>query len=376
MSQKRCFVETCQFANDSLELMEHEDHHYCEYHLPLAAKKEWTQEKLKDFDRKFHALLESSREENGVEIYDLSYLQIPAITMRLNFPTASKKKVLFNKAHFEKVDLRDLNWVTEFSFAGAHFHEAFTLSTANAAKLDFTGSVFHVDCNININNIRKEINFTKATFLSDFKLSWHENTGTLIFAESLFYKAPSFPSVGFSHSTSFRGANFLSSNKEDLTAYRRLRIAMHEIQSRDDESDFIVLEQRSLRKSYKLLSVERIASRIYDDTSEYGTSYWVSLRGLLISQVAFFFYYSIVAYKTSLICTLWADWGGFVRFTLAQVFRPFELFSYKYQMHSLFEGISPFLKSMLYLGSILHSSLSLTLFALFLLALRWRFKRE
>jgi hypothetical protein len=109
-------------------------------------------------------------------------------------------------------------------------------------------------------------------------------------------------------------------------------------------------------------------------TAEYGQSYGRALFCFCAVQLVFAVGYAIASGRLQIPGAI--D-GKVIGFTFAQVVKPFELFSNRdVSESSVFEIVPVCSRSWWMFWTALHSVASLVLATLFLLALRWRFRRE
>jgi hypothetical protein len=162
--------------------------------------------------------------------------------------------------------------------------------------------------------------------------------------------------------------------------YRTIRNYLQKTRDREQEGQFYQYEKRAKRKSlsmrYPQFWFPRAISACYDWSAAYGQSYERAFVWLVGVQVAFGLLYSTITRRFSLC-------GSFDRqiaaFTFAQLVKPFALLSPDIAKDHLpwpYDGIYPGSGLLWTVVTAVHSILSLTLVALFLLALRWRFRRD
>jgi hypothetical protein len=192
------------------------------------------------------------------------------------------------------------------------------------------------------------------------------------FKNTIFQNAINFTECHFPQNTFFENTEFAP---ECLTVYsepsfRHLRKCMSEILAKDYEGEFYVYEQRCKRNRRgwkKPLSF--ITSWLYDKVSLYGESYERAFKSILLTQVVFWILYiPLFNFDTPK--------NIITQFTLSQIFKPFELLSIRKTgfgeienyINNIGECVLPYLATV-------HSLFTFTFFALFLLALRWRFKK-
>jgi hypothetical protein len=159
--------------------------------------------------------------------------------------------------------------------------------------------------------------------------------------------------------------------------YRTIRNLFHASRDREQEGTFYRYEKRALRKGLPLRQpaswVPRAVSACYDWLAGYGQSYERALLWFIGLQIGFGLLYSVMSGRFA--------WGGAIdsqvaAFVVAQVVKPFELLSTRTPTGWPYVGVYSGGSGWWTLGTMAHSVLSLTLVALFLLALRWRFRRD
>lgn len=172
------------------------------------------------------------------------------------------------------------------------------------------------------------------------------------------------------------------SGADAARAYRTLKHAMASVHARGEEAKFYALEQKSLRASPDFGRWERLFSWLYEKTADYGQSF---LRPLVALLVTFFAFTGIYILFLLLYLDPWSNfifpaihWDDIMRFSLQQVFQPFEAF--RTRAGSAPPGATPKVFAEVPLGlailAAVHSVLTLSLLTLFLLALRRRFKLD
>jgi hypothetical protein len=195
------------------------------------------------------------------------------------------------------------------------------------------------------------------------------------FAHCEFYVAPEFhgatlhQDTRFPHIYAFREIG----SENAAAAYRTLRQAAEANSARQEEAMFYALEQRTLRKlSGAQTKWENFASWLYDRMSAYDVNFWRPLGWLLVVMLLFGIAYAIAASwpidrNSSFDSARLAD--GLV-FSLQQVVNPF----WVWRTPDLpWKAVWP---NAVKVTATLQSLLTTGLFALALLALRWRFKRD
>ena len=218
-------------------------------------------------------------------------------------------------------------------------------------RLDFSGS--HIDGVANFNN---------RTFkeVADF-------------SGRVFGRPPKFHGASLHQGTKWRGTDFTDTESDDAEQdYRTLRLAMEQIRDRPQEAVFFALEQRAMRHQAKWWQLRKWLSYGYDWTCDYGRSAGWPLAWL--AGVAFLF---LMAYG-------WFSEGYFdqpaeadelLTFIVRQIVKPFAVWGPLKTHGELWSNLSEGRAFLFRVLATLQSLLSLGLIALFILALRWQFRR-
>ena len=200
------------------------------------------------------------------------------------------------------------------------------------------------------------------------------------FSNAVFGVAPDFHGCSLHQATFFTGAKFLDRTDGEVeidaaSAYRTLKLAMEEKRARTEQARFFALEQKALRASGQIKGWNWLFSWLYEKTAEYGQSFIRPLVCLLFASAVFLPLYLWIDASCvgvdQIVCpngTRVPDIGDNLNYTFQQLFLPFEPFRERASGNDI-----PFAKAIL---AGFHSVLNFTFLALFLLALRWRFKRD
>jgi hypothetical protein len=151
-------------------------------------------------------------------------------------------------------------------------------------------------------------------------------------------------------------------------AYRTLKLAMARVRATDEEARFYGYEQQSLRARRDTPRAVKLFSWLYEKTTDYGQSFLRPLVWLACTSVLFSLVYFAVLVGP---ITTWADIQSVLRFTLQQVVQPFSAFRSGAVLPGAAAPVVPL--GLASLGA-MHSLLTLSFLALFLLALRRRFR--
>ncbi len=275
------------------------------------------------------------------------------------------------------------------------------------------------------------ISFTDATFKGETIFNNRHFLDTTVFSRCAFQQAPSFHNSQLHQDTNFKGANFQDTESHGAErAYRTLKLAMENARARREEGMFYELEQQSLREQRKKLikkslprqlkklkrrvttfglikklskreqrkkfrkrfKIARSAIRkrvsmgvgaavwdfsvswMYEKTSNYGRSSGRPLIGLVLLTLLSGVFYDVVSYNhmDSEGKEACAESKPF-KFAVQQVVRPFSAW-FKTGQDFICVKISDD-AVLIHFATALQSIFSVAFLALFLLALRWRFKR-
>lgn len=212
---------------------------------------------------------------------------------------------------------------------------------------------------------RKEATFTNRLF-----------TATANFSGCQFWLAPNFHGAQLHQDTRFPGIDAFHDTASDdaPSAYRTLRQLMDKNSCRREEAMFYILEQRALRNVNGAQSTwENAASWIYDKVSCYGTNFWWPIAWMFAALFAFGSIYALWA-SFPLAQPLKFDrvlFGKGLSFSFQQIVNPFWVWRDDTPDLPMIDWI-PWIKVIASVQSLVTTGL----FALFLIALRWRFKRD
>jgi hypothetical protein len=362
----------CEFSRYEYPLLDVHGESYCRAHAPPGTPQRFTSAELAQEITRASA-------DGVAAFHSITFEPKPDGPYEFSPPQERLSGISFNGCKFLdgcQFDLRrGLMVFTEAEFIG-HAQLAATsvckFRVQGTARADFEISVSYPD--------GTTIDLSGSTFWGQLRVttvSRNANNGqplpSLRMDRRVFFRAPRFQGKEFNQHTSIANTDFRKSatTSDDEGTYRALRKKIGENRARDIEGLAYALEKRCHRQ--KLFDDGRIfessVSWLYDKTAEYGQSYTRPLLCLLFLQVFFVVLYSVWSER---IVTVGIDTQA-VAFTLAQVARPFEVLSIKQQLPTDFYRSTDIFWP---LATIIHSVSSLTLIALTLLALRWRFRRE
>lgn len=267
---------------------------------------------------------------------------------------------------FEKTEFSDASfWNAAFCSKNANFHQAkfhsdvdFSSDKAFVTQAEEASKKYPSDC-------FNESDFSDAEFDGPAKFTNRKFLNTTDFSGGFFRVAPAFYGCTLHQGTSFEGrrfCDFKGKNSElgAAKAYRTLKVAMEAARDRNEEARFYALEQKSMREAKQGSRSERLFSLMYELVSDYGRSTTRPLVWLVGSYVFFLGLYEDYFW-------LFPEHlkRNILRLSFEPIFQPFQPFR---------SNVGPCLGLDLIMA--LHSLITLSLVAIFLLALRRRFKLD
>ncbi|NVK19054.1 MAG: hypothetical protein HWE30_10185 [Methylocystaceae bacterium] len=272
----------------------------------------------------------------------------------------------YNAAFINDVSFDGTSWEKGATFVGTHFWK--DARFAGHVKADSDKEVASFE----------SVTFRGSKFKGRAFFNNRKFNDTTDFLNVEFSVAPEFYNAELHSDISFRGAEFFDKGDahekvEAANAYRVLKLRMEDFRNRSEQGRFNMLEQRAKRTT-DLQGWDKFLSWIYDVTSEYGTCTSQPLVALSIVSGIFAALYLILFNIIFLDLAHNQFFNMLVNsfnFTIEQIVHPFQVWSGRYV--SVFDLEIPTAVKLL---ASLQSIMSFTLLALFLLALRWRFKRD
>lgn len=256
--------------------------------------------------------------------------------------TKARGRVTFKNACISNaIESRDATYEGGFNLSGMKKVDG------NAACEGELNEVFFIGVNFMRRAVFSNRNFCNATS----------------FENSTFERAPEFYNSNLHQDTSFEGSEFKDTASDSSRAYRTLKLAMENVRSKREEGMFFALEQRCLRRNKSISISVRVLSLLYDVSSGYGQSVTRPMLGMLgVAAVFMLIYASIYAPSINDMLDFITLKDAFV-LSIKQMVSPFYI--WRESGVGLAAQVLGTLQSILFLG----------MFALFLLAVRWRFKR-
>jgi len=273
-------------------------------------------------------------------------------------------------AGFGEAQFSGRAWFEEAQFSGdARFEKA---QFSGCAGFDSTGDTSTPEA-IRANTFHF-VGFENVVFNGSVSFLNRQFLSTTSFKGCVFNQAPGFHNCALHQETNFVGTQFLDTTSEgSVEAYRTLKLAMENVRARQEEAMFYALEQQSLRTRKDTPWNVWAMSHLYHLTASYGQSFLRPLGWLAgITLVAFGVYFAYVTLACHSHCS-----GGYLGevgfFTVAQLVRPLGVWTAEGRaaLSPILGGNLPFVIMVI---ATFQSLISVSLVALFLLALRRRFK--
>ena len=320
--------------------------------------------------------------------------------------------VTFEGCVFEQsYSMIECKFGNDISFRNAKFYDRCTFTNCKCGdNLSFNGTTFtsreselslcHFDfknfsagahASFDGSNFNGYVNFSRSKNFEDAKgfetVSFRRSIfgGRVSFANQLFnnetdfrncvfHVAPDFHGAELHSNIKFAGSQFLDVGNEDpdsaASAYRTLRIFMEQNRNKFYQARFFGLEQIAQRKSSEWSWLEKGFSVLYDRLAGYGTNIGGLFFGVLVCSLLPSALYAYIGKNPDF------NWIEGATYNFQQVFQPFSVWSYKYASPFSDMSIWATKKGVLQFCGTLQSILVFAFLALFLLALRKRFKME
>lgn len=358
---------SCQFESLGLRTFEQEDGWRCLLHCSVESLPDKVAKALK------HAV-----EKN---ITDFDGVYFPAERGDITFSAGDDQLVSFRGCTFGKDFVLDLRGLSNKAIAvvkNITMQGELTVHLPSG-KFDVSGETF--PHKLVVSPLDSRLNnhkFNNCKFFSSFRIDgqltgiW-DFSGAVFFGDTQFARGNKDLVEPGATVRMFRTVFERSACNPDAEGKARLlREAFTDASDRDNEAVFYQLEKRCQRFGLPL-GFTRGTSALYDWLSSYGSSYvkpfilFVALQ--LIAGAAY------AGASKNYELALGADFTV-PAFTLAQTVKPFELFGARAHSKLFLSVVDANETTLWALVTFLHGLLSLALLAMFLLALRWRFKRN
>ncbi len=278
-------------------------------------------------------------------------------------------------AHFRNAQFSDI----------AYFRNAQFSRSAGFEDAQFSGATdFSTTANGDRNRTVQQIDFRRCHFHGNANFANREFQSSTDFSDTTFEGLATFHGCHLHQDTNFDGTVFKDTSSPGAArAYRTLRLTMEQHRARLEEGRFYALEQKALRHKSDIPRTYKLFSRLYEITSDYGRSALRPLACLATTTAA-----AALIYMHVLIPFLTVNDGGIppgdvlvatlgkcVDFSTTQVVRPFSAWS-RFGMDglaSLTTHHAPLV--IVRVLALIQSLVSAALIGLFVLAVRWRFRR-
>lgn len=313
-----------------------------------------------------------------LEISDVFNIEGANFTCPVSISANSKfNRISAEGAHFNNFELSGV-MTNIVDFRRATFHAPAKFKGRFKSKALFADAVFQHHLELSDVIFEKTADFSTTKNLS-FRSVSAERTkfnGNSNFDNRVFEREVSFDDAVFEVAPRFYGATlhpsitfgdihkFKDVSKAAIKRYQTLRHKCEELRSRHEEGMFHSLEQRARCKSKTMPRTDRFFSVLYDLVSVYGTSLFRPIFALLVVWGLFTLFFALDATNWRIEFDAPIDWSEVGKAGLSSasnIFTPF----YKFRQSGGWEAAS-------YLG---QSLISVPLIAVFILGLRWRFRR-
>lgn len=334
----------CQFVDVKVHY-EWQGRYYCRYHLPMEAKEAflsgteptWQTVKINSFNEE---IIDFIKRKNFNDILDLSGVVFPGdvdFGSIMRFPQASFQGCVFNGFAWFRAAASDASPSTQLP--------SDQVGQYTFSRVIFIDAVFNAEVSFNDRVFTKPSSFRGATF----------------------HVAPTFYNCKLYGDTDFVGTKFLDTSRivHSSRAYRRLKMIMEEMGDRIGHEKFHALELKAITRLKETTIQVRLLTYLYEIFSNYGQSFLRPLIWLAgASSITFLYYgqYLGVSSKNA------------AKLTMEQIIKPFSVWSTEVAEKDPFKSVLAQSNDWVLVVPTIHSLFSLTMLALFLFAVRRRFK--
>jgi uncharacterized protein YjbI with pentapeptide repeats len=301
----------------------------------------------------------------------------------VSFAGQVRKKFTAAECYFQsRVNLRGAVLWREVDFSGSRFRDRARFVCQFGGPAMFKGCLFEKEANFSAPDTTEDksvslnaIGFQNTSFRGPALFTNRTFSSTTNFSGCEFLEAPEFHGATLHQDTRFPLIHAFKdlASEDAAAAYRTLRQAMETNNARREEAMFYALEQKTLRRiPGRQTRWENIASAVYEGVSAYGVNFWRPIVWLLITMLLFGMMYAIwISWPIALSSSFDGErFASGLVFSLQQVVNPFWIWR-----TSELPWPTAWPNTLKVLATF-ESLLTTALFALSLLALRWRFKRE
>jgi len=375
-----CSKETCQFVKGYMNYTYSPDYgfdqyKYCLFHLPYdlynekyenQGKYPWVaaSNRRDDLLSRFNNGITNIAQNFNTSREECLNLEGAVFAQPFRPPNlANGRAISFKKCKFHgSFDMSDYELKGDIFFNHSEFiREANFHNTHFPGKSTFLNAIFHGPANFSVSHNHahaltiNDILFSNAKFYERINFRNRAFKGEASFVGAVFKKAPIFFETKFNESVNFDEAEFISTQYEDNGKYRNLEKKMDEAGTIKYKAKFFALEQKCLLKGKETTLSHKLGIYAYWGFSNFGQSYTYPFIWLIIIQFVFFW---IFRYS-------WSDEALQILFLNA--FRPLSFVkACDITNMNLLE----------YILAIIHTLLTYTSSALFILAVRRKFRLQ
>ena len=182
-----CAYENCQFGEDE-ELIAHEDQNWCQFHLPLEAKNEWTLEQLVEFAGAVFAIIGLAKANDGIANF-----RGAAFPNQFNFKRDNLEQIQFPTLNFSNATFGDDTHLGNITFGDVTDFGNATFGD----RTNFDNATFGEDTRFENATFGKFTSFENATFGDNAR-----------FTDATFGDGTDFDNATFGVETNFWNATF------------------------------------------------------------------------------------------------------------------------------------------------------------------------
>ena len=272
-------------------------------------------------------------------------------------------RIFFDGAEFQKgVSFKDVTFNMAAYFKRVKFRGSAIFSGSNfKSSVNFSDSIGYSETN--------SIQFDKVIFQRSPNFRKRKFSGLMTFRGTIFNKPPDFRDCKLPHAILFDKSKFLSRKGiHDAAKYSFLKQHMEKIRDYRAQQIFFALEQESLSNDSSTPFLTRLASKAYKELTNYGTSFVEPLVYFVMLQLSALLFYIVFSTRES--SGVLQSISDSLKVTFMQILKPFS----KVWDQAFMWSDKPLMDIFLTTLGIIHFVGTIALTALFLLAVRRKFK--
>ena len=366
------YVKNKEFMD--AQLRNYNDKFYCPFHLPIDAKRELSVEDKNTFKNLFvnhfgktstnNINVEGVEFLNFVNLITTRYIELRGCVFVTEDRPGSMISIITTSDAEPVLSLDNCQFIgTGISIEG---------HLANKGIIDINQSFISggLIMKRSLNEDIPSFSITSSKIDTTLYLKNIKFTGSFCLMYCTLPTAIEMENTVFSHDTTFIRNDFSRAMlPENTNSFRSLRQSMSDLSNRELEGEFFIYEKRCDRSQFGKYSLKRIFSKLYDVFSGYGTDF-VKPTTYMLGVIGFswYIYFLLKVADTKIDSQI----SSSLFYALKQAFKPFNIFSPKELELETMNAVSRFV---LITTSILESIMVLLMFALTVLALRWKFKK-